>query len=449
MFAIGMAGSAALTVLVKHLVARARPGAADVLGPVDHSYSFPSGHTLNSAVFLGLLVWLLWPALRSHAARTMAVAAAALLAAGVGASRVYLGLHWVTDVLAAWLLAGAWLSLLLLARDRVCRRCGPVHHHRPHHRRCPLRARRCSGEVCTRCFGASATLTVLVATDGQRLCRRPGGSGASTTRAVSTAHPTKVLVVIEENHSYAQMKAGMPYLFGLSRRYGYASNWSAITHPSLPDYLAISGGSTFGVHRRPRPRAHTKDVGNARSVFDQALDAGKTRQDLRGVDAGLRAPLEPPGRQALCTPCATTRGRTTRRAGPGAARTMSPARASPRAARANALPNVGFLIPNTCNDAHDCSLATADAFLRKTLPDVLASQDFSTGRLAVVVTADEDDKSSGNSVLTSVLSTRLSHKVVTTHLTHYSLTRYIAQVLGVAPLRNGRSAPDMKAAFGL
>jgi membrane-associated protein len=124
-FAIGMAGSAALTVLIKHLVARARPGAADVLGPVDHSYSFPSGHTLNSAVFLGLLVWLLWPTLRSRTSQAAAVAAAVVLAGGVGASRVYLGFHWLTDVAAAWLLAGAWLSLLLLVATRIGTRGSP------------------------------------------------------------------------------------------------------------------------------------------------------------------------------------------------------------------------------------------------------------------------------------------------------------------------------------
>jgi hypothetical protein len=65
------------------------------------------------------------------------------------------------------------------------------------------------------------------------------------------------------------------------------------------------------------------------------------------------------------------------------------------------------------------------------------------------VTADEDDRHSGNVVLTSVLSSHLSHKVVSTPLTHYSLTRYVAQVLGVTPLKKGSTAPDMKVAFGL
>jgi hypothetical protein len=297
-------------------------------------------------------------------------------------------------------------------------------------------------------LGASATLSVLVALTINGCAGDQVNSGTSSTRAVSTAHPTKVLVVIEENHSYAQMKLGMPYLFSLSRRYGYASNWSAITHPSLPDYLAISGGSTFGVTDDRDPAAHTKDVGSARSVFDQALDAGKTAKTFA---ESMPAACDLSNHPAVKPLYAVRHNPWTYYS---ASRTQCrtndhPATGFTPAARANALPNVGFLIPNTCNDAHDCSPATADAFLKKALPDVLASQDFSTGRLAVVVTADEDDKSSGNSVLTSVLSMRLSHKVVTTHLTHYSLTRYIAQVLGVAPLRNGRSAPDMKAAFGL
>ena len=129
--------------------------------------------------------------------------------------------------------------------------------------------------------------------------------------------------------------------------------------------------------------------------------------------------------------------------------TTRTSRRSPADAAGNALPNVGFLIPNLDHDAHDGSLATADSWLEQQLSPVLHSTDFTSGKLVVVVTADEDDKHSGNGVLTSVLTPRVSHKVVDTALTHYSLTRYIAQVLGVQPLLNGAGAPDLKAAFGL
>ena len=117
-FAVGVGGSAFLTVAVKLLVERARPGSTYRLGTFDASYSFPSGHTLNSAVFLMLVVWLLWPTAVA-AQRGALVVGATLLAVGVGASRVYLGYHWLTDVLASGLIAVAWGAVVLLLRERI------------------------------------------------------------------------------------------------------------------------------------------------------------------------------------------------------------------------------------------------------------------------------------------------------------------------------------------
>jgi undecaprenyl-diphosphatase len=113
--AAAMAVSAALTVGVKLVVERVRPGAVDRLGPVDSSYSFPSGHTLNSAVFLGLVVLLLVPLIPARRQRIAAVAGAGVLALGIGLSRIYLGYHWASDVVASWLLAVSLLTLVRVA----------------------------------------------------------------------------------------------------------------------------------------------------------------------------------------------------------------------------------------------------------------------------------------------------------------------------------------------
>jgi acid phosphatase len=262
-------------------------------------------------------------------------------------------------------------------------------------------------------------------------------------------HPTKVLVVVEENHSSAQMTSGMPYLFGLSQKYGYATDWSAIGHPSLPNYLAITGGSTFGVRHDRRPGVVAPLIGRSPSVFDQAIAAGKSaRVYAESMATPCRAVHVARPRGAAYTPLVNPwtyfpASRSRCRAADGSARSFV------RAASTDSLPNVGFLIPNLCNDAHNCPLRKADRYLSRTLPAVLHSRDFTSGRLVVVVTADEDDHSAGNTVLTSVLAQRLSGVVVTSHLTHYSLTRFIAEVLGVPPLRHGRFAPDMRTAFGL
>jgi membrane-associated phospholipid phosphatase len=115
----GMAGASALTLGFKHVVKRARPG-ADFRAPgagADHSYSFPSGHTLNTTVFVILLVAVLLPHLRARRSRVGAGAAAAVVAVAVGLSRLYLGYHWATDVLAGLLLGTTW-ALALVAWSR-------------------------------------------------------------------------------------------------------------------------------------------------------------------------------------------------------------------------------------------------------------------------------------------------------------------------------------------
>lgn len=110
-----MAGSAALTYGLKALVERQRPGISYVLGAVDTGFSFPSGHTLNSTVFFGMLAGFLWTGLQFATTRVVVATAAALLSIGIGLSRIYLGYHWATDVLAGWTIALTWLALVATA----------------------------------------------------------------------------------------------------------------------------------------------------------------------------------------------------------------------------------------------------------------------------------------------------------------------------------------------
>ena len=115
LFAGAMGAGVVLTLLGKHLVERHRPAARYVMGPVDNGYSFPSGHTLFSTVFLGLVVLLLvWPT-AARGTRVTAVVVASAASLVVGASRVYLGYHWATDVVAAWVLAVAVLAVTVVA----------------------------------------------------------------------------------------------------------------------------------------------------------------------------------------------------------------------------------------------------------------------------------------------------------------------------------------------
>ncbi|MCU1346306.1 MAG: phosphoesterase, partial [Acidimicrobiia bacterium] len=90
-------------------------------------------------------------------------------------------------------------------------------------------------------------------------------------------------------------------------------------------------------------------------------------------------------------------------------------------------------------------------YLAGWLTPILAGQDFVTGRLAVVITADEDDSSQGNRVLTAVLHRSLdgAHLVTGTALNHYSLAAFYAKIVGMVPVRDAATAADMAAAFKL
>jgi undecaprenyl-diphosphatase len=109
---VALGGSTILTRALKLAVGRDRPPTQDLIGAPAHDPAFPSGHTLNSAVFLGAACLLLWPLVGPRARVALALGAL-LCALAVGLSRIYLGYHWTTDVLAGWAVAAAWLGLLL------------------------------------------------------------------------------------------------------------------------------------------------------------------------------------------------------------------------------------------------------------------------------------------------------------------------------------------------
>ena len=264
---------------------------------------------------------------------------------------------------------------------------------------------------------------------------------ASARPAGSPPQVTKVLVFVVENHSLSQMKASMPFVYGLAQTYAYATGYTAIRHPSLPNYLAIAGGSTFGVRDDRGPGAHRL---RGRSVFDQALHAHKTAK-VYAESAPRRCARRNAGRYAVKhNPWVyfVRHRRACRHFDVGIGQLAHDA-------AAGTLPTVGMVIPNLVHDAHNASLETADAWIKQQIQRIQAGPDWRSGRLAVVITADEDDRHEGNRVLTVVASRYQPHRVVTTPLNHYSLTRFLDDVAGVYYLRKARSAPSLTAAFGV
>ena len=276
--------------------------------------------------------------------------------------------------------------------------------------------------------------------------RHTKAAAPATSTSTSSAPPgpaqiSKLLVFVVENHSLDEMRAQMPWTYGLATRYGHATAYRAMTHPSLPNYLAIAGGSTFGITDDRDPSSHPI---HGPSVFGAALHAGLTARVYA---------------DAMPSPCfPTSAGEYAVRHNPwtyfvderSACRTFdTPLARFPANVRAGDLPDAGMVVPDVCHDAHDCSLATADAWLRQEAGLAMSGPDFRSGRLAIVVTADEDDYSQDNTVLTVVVHPSLHAAVVTTPLSQLSLSRLYSEVLGLPPLRDAASAPSMTTAFHL
>ena len=112
-FTIAAVGSQILDAILKLVFHRARPVA--FFGTTPASYSFPSGHAMTSVCFYGVLAGLLSAQVPSLRVRILIWIASGALIAGIGLSRIYLGVHYPTDVIAGYLAGGIWVNTLLLA----------------------------------------------------------------------------------------------------------------------------------------------------------------------------------------------------------------------------------------------------------------------------------------------------------------------------------------------
>jgi undecaprenyl-diphosphatase len=116
-FGVAIGGAMIWNEAFKVYFHRARPKVPWSIGD-EHTFSFPSGHSLFSMVLYGLIAYMVLGRRGRPLRHLLVVLAAALIVIGIGLSRIYLGMHWPTDVLAGYLTGGVWLCAVILIDRR-------------------------------------------------------------------------------------------------------------------------------------------------------------------------------------------------------------------------------------------------------------------------------------------------------------------------------------------
>jgi undecaprenyl-diphosphatase len=120
-FVVACVGAQALSELLKLLFHRTRPESFFGV-PLPSTYSFPSGHSVMSACFYGTMAAILTVRMKSRRSRTAIWTAAGVLALAIGFSRIYLGVHYPSDVLAGYATAAIWVSTVRVGYELWLRR---------------------------------------------------------------------------------------------------------------------------------------------------------------------------------------------------------------------------------------------------------------------------------------------------------------------------------------
>jgi hypothetical protein len=269
------------------------------------------------------------------------------------------------------------------------------------------------------------------------------GSVQSTPSPIARSaggRPAHIAVLLMENEEYGDIigSHATPYINSLARRYSLASAMYAIGHPSLPNYLALTGGSTFGI---------------SSDCTDCAVGATSLVDQLERARISWKAYMEDlPGR------CFTGAGAgeyakkhdpfiyyTRVARNPASCANIVPLERLSTDERAGTLPEFIWITPNLCHDMHDCSPATGDRFLSALLPPLLRA----LGPQGLLfLTWDEGTTNdgccrlaAGGHIATIVAGggARRGGRIRTT-VDHYSVLQTVEDLLGLPRLRGAACA---------
>ncbi|GHF29722.1 acid phosphatase [Streptomyces mashuensis] len=264
------------------------------------------------------------------------------------------------------------------------------------------------------------------------------GLWASDSAAAPAAVPTPdhVVVVVFENHAYDQVmgSSSAPYLNSLAAGGASLTASYAETHPSQPNYYALFSGETQGVtddscvdpgfSAEPNLASELLGAGRTWGSYNESLPAeGSTA--CKSSDGKYRQKHNPWfGFDNVPTSTAHTFA------------------AFPKGTDYAQLPTVSFVVPNMCNDMHDCSVGTGDTWLKNNLKSY--ADWAKTHNSLLVVTFDEDNRLSGNRIPTVLYGQPVKPGSTSgTTYNHYDVLRTLEDMYGLPHAGNAADAKDV------
>ncbi|MBV9058974.1 MAG: acid phosphatase [Pseudonocardiales bacterium] len=272
----------------------------------------------------------------------------------------------------------------------------------------------------------ASALTAAAASIASLLFASPLASADVQPLAAGVPQPAHVVVVVMENHSYNEIigSSSAPYINSLANGGAKFTQSFAVTHPSEPNYLALFSGSTQGLTNDSCP--HTYSGGN---LGQQLISAGRT---FIGYSESM-----PSDGYTGCTS-----GQYARKHNPWVNFTNVPSSSNLRFSRFptnySTLPSVSFVVPNLCNDMHDCSISTGDTWLKNNINSY--AQWAKNNNSLLILTFDEDDSSQANHIPTVFYGQHVKAGSYTEHITHYNVLRTIENAFALPCVANSCSA---------
>jgi phospholipase C len=265
---------------------------------------------------------------------------------------------------------------------------------------------------------------LLLAACGPRAVAQTPAKPSPTPSPKAAATASHVFVIVMENRSYNQV-INSPYIAQLAAKYGVATNYHSVSDPSLPNYLALTSGDTWGINDNEFHRLPAGGLGA------QLSDAGiEWRAYMEGMSSGCFD--SPPPYALKHNPFAYYGG-------------ACPPQVVPLTNFADDMsasnPRFVWITPDLCNDGHDCTNAVADSWLSQMVPIIQALNAWKDNGL-LVITWDEGS-GNDNTVLTMFIRPNSKAHQSDQAYDHYSLLATIEDQFRLPRLGQAAQATAM------